>query len=41
LAEAALDDAQNAKTQVKLVRNLEGNYNYVYTADTEDIDNAM
>jgi hypothetical protein len=33
LAEQALRDAQNAKSQVTLQRDSEGNYGYVYTAD--------
>ena len=33
LAEIALEDTQNAKSQVTMRRDSEGNYNYVYTAD--------
>ena len=33
LAEIALEEAQNAKTQVRMTRNSEGNWSYVYTAD--------
>ena len=41
LAEQALRDAQNAKSTVKLSRDSEGNYSYVYTADQNNIDQAM
>jgi hypothetical protein len=40
VAEQALKDAQNAKSVVKLTRDSEGNYGYVYTADQNAIDNA-
>lgn len=40
LAEIALEDAQNAKTTVRLQRDNEGNYGYVYTADQDQVDNA-
>jgi hypothetical protein len=33
LAEIALEEAQNAKATVRLQRDNEGNYGYVYTAD--------
>lgn len=33
LAEIALEEAQNAKSQVRMRRDSEGNYSYVYTAD--------
>ena len=33
LAEIALEDAQNAKSTVRLQRDSEGNFGYVYTAD--------
>lgn len=33
LAEIALQEAQNNKSQVRLQRDSEGNFNYVYTAD--------
>jgi hypothetical protein len=33
LAEIALEEAQNAKSTVRLQRDSEGNYGYVYTAD--------
>ena len=38
LAEQALRDAQNAKSVVRLQRDSEGNYGYVYTADQSNID---
>ena len=37
LAEIALEDAQNAKTAVKLQRDSQGNFGYVYTADENNI----
>lgn len=37
LAEIALQDAQNAKSTVRLQRDNEGNFGYVYTADQENI----
>ena len=40
LAEQALRDAQNAKSIVRLQQDSEGNYNYVYTADQNNIDSA-
>ena len=40
LAEIALEEAQNAKTTVRLQRDAEGNYGYVYTADQDKIDDA-
>lgn len=39
-AQMALDDAQNAKNQLQLVRDSQGNWNYQYTANPEDIANA-
>lgn len=36
-AEMALEDAKNAKSTVRLQRDNEGNYGYVYTADQDDI----
>ena len=36
-AEIALEDAQNAKNAMKLVRGADGNWNYQYVADTSDI----
>ena len=40
LAEIALEEAQNAKSTVRLQRDSEGNYGYVYTANQEAISNA-
>lgn len=40
LAEIALEEAQNAKSQVRMSRDSEGNYSYVYTADEEAVNNA-
>ena len=39
-AEAALEDAQKAKTQVSLTRDNEGNFGYVYTADDSNVADA-
>lgn len=39
-AEMALEDAKNAKSTVRLQRDNEGNYGYVYTADQDDVDDA-
>ncbi len=33
VAKIAMEEAQNAKTQVRLTRDAEGNYSYTYTAD--------
>jgi hypothetical protein len=33
LAEIALEEAQNAKTQVRMTRDSQGNWGYTYTAD--------
>ena len=41
LAQQALEDAQNAKSMVRLQRDSEGNYGYVYTADQNNIDSAQ
>ena len=41
LAEIALEEAQNAKSTVRLSRDSEGNFGYVYTADQDKIDDAM
>ena len=41
LAEIALEEAQNAKSQVRLRRDSEGNFGYVYTADQANIANAQ
>lgn len=35
LAEIALEEAQNAKNQVRMVRTSEGNWSYMYTADED------
>lgn len=40
LAEAALDEAKEAKKTVRLVRNDEGNYDYIYTADEQAVADA-
>ena len=40
LAEIALEEAQNAKSTVRLQRDSEGNFGYVYTADSEAVSNA-
>ena len=40
-AEIALEEAQNAKNQVKLQRDSKGNWGYVYTADQKNIDKAQ
>lgn len=37
----ALEDAQNAKNQIQLVRDSQGNWNYQYTANQDDIANAQ
>ena len=39
LKEMALEDAQNNKTQMKLVRNEQGNWAYQYVADADDLAN--
>ena len=39
-AQIALEEAQNAKSTVRLQRDNEGNYGYVYTADQEKTENA-
>ena len=41
LAEQALKDKQNAKSTVRLKRDSEGNFGYVYTADAAEIDKAQ
>lgn len=41
LAEIALEDAQNAKSQVRLQRDSEGNFGYVYTADQNAVADAQ
>ena len=37
-AEAALEDAQNAKNAMKLMRGADGNWSYQYVADTSDVE---
>ena len=41
LAEIALQDAQNAKSMVRLKRDSEGNFGYVYTADDNQVAEAQ
>jgi hypothetical protein len=40
LAEIALEDARNAKDTVRLQRDSEGNFGYVYTADENKVNEA-
>ena len=40
LAEIALEEAQNAKSTVRLTRDAEGNYSYTYVADQTKVDEA-
>ncbi len=40
-ARAAFEEAQNAKSTVRLTRDSEGNYGYVFTADQENITKAQ
>lgn len=40
LALEQLQEAQNAKSQVRMTRDTEGNWGYVYTADSEAVSNA-
>ena len=40
LAEIALEEAQRAKTTVRLARNDEGQFGYIYTADQNQINDA-
>ena len=40
LAEIALEEAQNAKSTVRLSRDSEGNFGYVYTADSAAVSEA-
>jgi len=40
VAEQAFRDAQNAKSVVRLQRDSEGNFSYVYTADQAATDDA-
>lgn len=39
-AQQALEDAQNAKNKIQLVRDSQGNWNYQYTANQDDIAKA-
>lgn len=39
-AQIALEEAQNAKNELRLVRDRQGNWNYQYTADADQIANA-
>lgn len=39
-AQMALEDAQNAKNKLELVRDRQGNWNYQYTADPSQIEDA-
>ena len=41
LAEIALEEARNAKSTVKLSRDSEGNFSYVYTADSDAVSSAQ
>lgn len=41
VAEIALEEAQNAKSQVRMQRDAEGNWGYVYTADEAKVDSAQ
>ena len=40
-AQIALEDVQNAKSTVRLQRDTEGNFGYVYTADQDKINSAQ
>jgi hypothetical protein len=40
MARIALEEAQNAKSTVRLSRDSEGNFGYVYTADASKVDDA-
>lgn len=39
-AQIELEEAQDAKSQVQMTRDADGNYSYVYTANSEDVANA-
>lgn len=41
VAEIALEEAQNAKSQVRLTRDASGNYGYVYTANENQVSEAQ
>lgn len=40
-AQMALEDAQNAKNKLQLVRDSQGNWNYQYTADADQVASAQ
>jgi hypothetical protein len=40
VAEIALEEAQNAKNQVRMQRDSEGNWAYVYTTNQAQLDQA-
>lgn len=40
LAQIALEEAQNAKSQVRMRKDSEGNWSYIYTADSDAVGNA-
>lgn len=40
-AQMELEDAKNAKNQLQLVRDSQGNWNYQYTADPNQVDDAQ
>ena len=40
-AQIALEEAQNAQDSMRLVRNSQGNWDYVYTADEDKVNNAQ
>jgi hypothetical protein len=41
LAEIELEEAQNAKNTVRLQKDNEGNWSYVYTQNTDAVDEAQ
>ena len=41
LAKIALEEAQNAKSTVRLTKDSEGNFGYVYSADQDAVDDAQ
>jgi hypothetical protein len=40
LAREELEESRNAKSQVRMMRDAEGNYGYVYTADANAVADA-
>lgn len=40
LAKIQLEESQQAKSQVRMTKDSEGNYSYVYTADDSNVENA-